>query len=85
MPGVPALAVLITLTGAAAAQPATPGTPAPAEKVICVRGQAETGSHFGASKVCHTESEWAMIRSQSAHTMERFDTQTRQQAPAGGH
>jgi len=78
-----ALAVLLAFWGAATAQTA-PGAPA-ADKVICVRGQAETGSHFGASKVCHTESEWAMIHAQSARTMERYDTQSRQQAPGGGH
>jgi hypothetical protein len=83
-------ALAVTLAGAANAQsPDAPAAapeskPPPSEKVICVRGQAETGSHFGASKVCHTESEWAMIHNQSQHTMERYDTQNRQSAPAGG-
>jgi len=44
------------------------------QKQICVRNQADTGSHLGASKVCHTESDWAMIRNQSQRTMERYDT-----------
>ena len=85
MVGAVALFVLVFAAMAAGAAFAQAPTPAAAPKLICVRGQAETGSHFGASKVCHTESEWAMIRNQSAHSMERFDTQSRQQAPAGGH
>ena len=83
-----AVALTILLTGAAGAQTAAPNAPAPepAQKLICVRGQAETGSHFGASKVCHTESEWAMIHNQSSRTMERYDTlQNRQPTAAGGH
>ena len=90
MPTVSAVAVALTilLTGAAGAQTVTPNASAsePAQKLICVRGQAETGSHFGASKVCHTESEWAMIHNQSTHTMEQSDTlQNRQPTAAGGH
>jgi hypothetical protein len=54
-------ALTALLTGAVGAQTATPDTPAavpePPQKLICVRGQADTGSHFGAGKVCHTESE----------------------------
>jgi hypothetical protein len=86
LPGVPAIALVTLLAGPACAQSSSPDAPAaaPAPKLICVRGQADTGSHFGASKVCHTESEWAMIHNQSAHTMEHFDSQTSQQAPAGG-
>ena len=82
------VALTILLTGAAGAQTAAPNAPAaePPQKLICVRGQAETGSHFGASKVCHTESEWAMIHNQSSRTMERYDTlQNRQLPAAGGH
>jgi hypothetical protein len=90
MPTVSAVAAALTilLTGAAGAQTVAPNAPAsePAQKLICVRGQAETGSHFGASKVCHTESEWAMIHNQSSHTMEQSDTlQNRQPTAAGGH
>ena len=48
--------------------------PEPSEKVICVRSLADTGSHLGASKVCHTESEWAMIHNQSVRTMQRYET-----------
>jgi len=70
--------LIALLAGAASAQTkdsesVTVTADAP-QKVICVRGQADTGSHFGASKVCHTESDWAMIRTQSQHTMERYDT-----------
>ena len=85
-----AFALAVTLAGTAHAQTndapaaAPEPKPEPSQKMICVRGQAETGSHFGASKVCHTESEWAMIRNQSQHTMERYDTQNRQSMPAGG-
>jgi hypothetical protein len=82
-------AFAVMLAGSARAQIATPDAPAaapePSQKVVCVRGQAETGSHFGATKVCHTESEWAMIRNQSGRMMERYDTlQNKQSAPAGG-
>jgi hypothetical protein len=77
----------ITLAGAAGAQTAAPDAPAaaPAQKLICVRGQADTGSHFGASKVCHTESEWAMIHNLSSRTIERYDTLQNRQPPGGGH
>jgi hypothetical protein len=44
------------------------------QKLICVRNEADTGSHFGASKVCHTENEWTMIHNQSQRTLERYDT-----------
>jgi hypothetical protein len=50
-----------------------------------VRNQADTGSHFGAGKVCHTESEWAMIHNQSSRTLERYDTLQNKLSPAGGH
>ncbi len=65
-------AVSIVLAGAAGAQTAAPDAPAaaaPPPKMICVRSQADTGSHFGATKVCHTEAEWAMIHSQSNNTL----------------
>ena len=80
----------LMLAGAARAQPVTPDAPAAApeqsQKVICVRGLADTGSHLGASKVCHTESEWAMIRNQSTRTLERYDTLQNKQVPtSGGH
>jgi len=80
-----AFAFAVMLAGAARAQTAGQEAPAaaPSQKVICVRSQADTGSHFGASKVCHTESEWAMIRTQSERTMERYDTLQNKQ-PAGG-
>ncbi|HET7083848.1 MAG TPA: hypothetical protein VFI23_03695 [Rhizomicrobium sp.] len=82
-------ALTVMLAGGASAQTATPNTPAaapdPSQKVICVRTQADTGSHFGASKVCHTESEWAMIRSQSTRMLEQYDTlQNKQVMPSGG-
>ena len=35
---------------------------APKVKIICVRHEADTGSHMGATKECHTEAERAMIR-----------------------
>ena len=82
------VALTILLTGPSGAQTAAPNAPAaePAQKLICVRGQAETGSHFGASKVCHTESEWVMIHNQSSRTMEQYDTlQNRLPTAAGGH
>jgi hypothetical protein len=81
-------ALPLMLAGAAGAQTAAPDTPAATPqtppKLICVRGQAETGSHFGPSKVCHTESEWAMIHAQSNHTMERYDTLENKQLSTGG-
>ncbi len=75
-----------TLAGAASAQTAAPAAAAPAAppKMICVRGEAETGSHFGASKVCHTESEWAMIHNQSNRMLERYDIQNNQMTPGSG-
>ena len=84
-------ALLIALAGAASAQtptadaPAAAPAPAAPPKMICVRGEADTGSHFGASKVCHTESEWAMIHNQSNRTMEHYDAmQNRQPVSTGG-
>ena len=82
-------ALTTLLAGAAGAQTAAPDKPAavpePPQKLICVRGQAGTGSHFGATKVCHTESEWAMIHNQSKGAMERYDTiQNRQGMPTRG-
>jgi len=83
-------ALTVALAGAASAQTATPdaaaAAPAPVAppKMICVRGQAETGSHFGASKVCHTENEWTMIHNQSNRMLERYDTQNNQQTPGSG-
>ena len=70
--------LLAMLAGAASAQTpnsesVTVSADAP-PKQICVRNQADTGSHFGASTVCHTESDWAAIRNQSQRTMERYDT-----------
>lgn len=84
-----AFALTVLLASSARAQTPAPDLPAsapqPPEKIICVRGQAETGSHFGASKVCHTESEWAMIHNQSSRTMEQYDAlQNRQPVSAGG-
>lgn len=81
------LTILLTLApvGANGAETITPVPPASVpdspQKVICVRGLPDTGSHFGASKVCHTESEWLMIHNQSEHTMERFDIESRQKSP----
>jgi len=78
-------ALLAGAVGAQTTTPDTPAIPAPPQKLICVRGQADTGSHFGTSKVCHTESDWAMIRNQSTKTLERYDTlQNKQGVPAGG-
>jgi len=77
----------LTLAGGAHAQTATPDAPAASapQKMICVRSQADTGSHLGAGSVCHTESEWTMIRNQSGRTMERYDTlQNKQVTPSGG-
>jgi hypothetical protein len=76
----------LMLAGGTRAQTVTPDAPAaaaaPSQKVICVRGLADTGSHLGASKVCHTENEWTMIRNQSERTMERYDTlQNREVSP----
>jgi len=84
-----AFVLTVLLAGMARAQTTAPDSPAaalqPPEKIICVRGQAETGSHFGASKVCHTESEWAMIHNQSSRTMEHYDSlQNRQPVSTGG-
>ena len=84
-----AFALTVLLAGGARAQTPAPDAPAaapqPSDKIVCVRGQAETGSHFGASKVCHTESEWAMIHNQSNRTMEHYDAmQNRQPVSTGG-
>jgi hypothetical protein len=74
----------LILASAARAQ-TTADAPQPSQKIVCVRGQADTGSHFGASKVCHTESEWAMIRNQSTRMLEQYDTlQNKQVTPSGG-
>jgi hypothetical protein len=78
----------IVLAGAAGAQTAAPdasaAAPEPPPKLICVRGQAETGSHFGASKVCHTQGEWAIIHDESGRMLERYDALQNKQAPASG-
>ena len=79
----------LMLASAARAQTASPDAPAaapdPSQKMVCVRTQADTGSHFGASKVCHTESEWAAIHDQSSRMMERYDTlQNKMPGTAGG-
>jgi hypothetical protein len=71
-------ALIAMLAGAASAQTANSESVTvsadAAQKLICVRNQADTGSHFGATKVCHTQSDWAAIRNQSQRTMERYDT-----------
>lgn len=79
----------LMLTNGARAQTAAPdataaAAPDPSQKLVCVRSDADTGSHFGAGKVCHTESEWTMIRNQSRRTMERYDSLQSKQAPPGG-
>jgi len=79
----------VTAVGANGAETITPAPPATTateqpKKVICVRSLADTGSHLGASKVCHTENEWLMIHNQSARTMERYDTETQTKMPSGG-
>jgi hypothetical protein len=83
-----AFSLTVLLAAGARAQTPAPDAPAaapqPAEKIICVRSQAETGSHFGAGKVCHTESEWTMIHNQTGRTMERYDATQNRQAPGGG-
>ena len=84
-----AIASTVILTGAAGAQTSGPGAPAaapePSQKLVCVRSHADTGSHFGGGKVCHTESEWAMIHDQSSRMMERYDTlQNKMPGSAGG-
>jgi hypothetical protein len=82
-------ALAVTVASSATAQTASIDVPAdapePSQKVICVRTQAETGSHFGASKVCHTESEWEMIHKQTERTMERYDTVQNKQPPRSGN
>ena len=45
---------------------------APKVKTICVRRPAETGSHFGGGKECHTETEWTMEHNMSISTLERL-------------
>ena len=45
---------------------------APKVKTICVRRPAETGSHFGGGKECHTETEWTMQHNMSLSTLERL-------------
>ncbi len=62
---------------------------APKVKIICVREPAETGSHMGGGKECHTETEWASIHERSTDTLERLraiqnaqDTRTRQSPAA---
>jgi hypothetical protein len=74
------------VAGAASAQVPATDTPAavPPQKIICVRSQADTGSHMGASKVCHTEAEWAAIHGQAGRMMDRYDTLQNRQMPAGG-
>ncbi|MDB5740970.1 MAG: hypothetical protein JWP16_2010 [Alphaproteobacteria bacterium] len=50
-------------------------------KIICVKSAAETGSHMGATKECHSEAEWDMIHHQSERTMDRFHTILNSQSP----
>jgi hypothetical protein len=57
-----------------------PSAPKPI-KIICVKTPAETGSHMGASKECHSEAEWDMIHHQSERTMDRFHTILNTQSP----
>ncbi len=84
---VPVFSILLLATGASAQTPSapTPADPPKPVKIICVRGEAETGSHFGSSKVCHTQAEWDVIHNQSARTLERYETiqNTQQQSAAG--
>lgn len=43
-----------------------PGADAPKPvKILCVKMAAETGSHMGGRRECHTQQEWDMIHRQS--------------------
>jgi hypothetical protein len=74
------LAIFMLLAAGASAQTAAPtadgaAAPPPPEasvKIICVRTPPDTGSHLGSSKVCHTESEWAMIHSQTDRMLQHY-------------
>ena len=82
------LALFSVMAPAAMAQDAAPAAPsaaiapgveqkevtadAPKVKTICVRRPAETGSHFGGGKECHTETEWTMQHNMSLSTLERL-------------
>ena len=63
--------------------PAAPPPPADAitVKIVCVRTDADTGSHIGSQKVCHTESQWAQIRANGAMTLENMRTRMNNAAP----
>jgi hypothetical protein len=76
---------LLLLAGGASAQTDAPATPPKTVKIICVRGEADTGSHFGARKTCHTQEEWDMIHEQSARSLQRYETiqNSQQQNDAG--
>jgi len=52
-------------------------------RIICVKTEADTGSHFGAHKECHTEDEWAMIHSQTAYSLEQYRAMQTRSAPPG--
>jgi hypothetical protein len=76
---------VLLLAGGASAQTEAPATPPKTVKIICVRGEADTGSHFGARKTCHTQEEWDMIHGQSEHTLQRYETIQNNQPAGGGH
>jgi hypothetical protein len=50
-------------------------------KMICVRAPAETGSHMGARRECHTQEEWDMMHRQSEATVQRYHDQTMLKSP----
>ena len=85
----PALAQAADQQPAPNPENATVSAPAPAAdapkpvKIVCVKTQADTGSHMGGRRECHTEQEWAMIHRQSESYL-RENARAINQAPPGG-
>ena len=57
-------------------------TPKPV-KIVCVKTQADTGSHMGGRRECHTEQEWAMIHRLSVSYLRDNDRASNQAPPSG--
>ncbi len=62
-----------------------------ADPISCVHSDAPTGSRMGATKVCHTRSEWQTIHANAQYDMQRLSDhadiggQLAAQASVGGH